>query len=309
MQLGKRIAIAGVVAAFCLPGVAAAEDEVRSSNWYFSLDALALGRSAPSDGTIMSSNPGGTPYFVGSDFDFGVAAGAEAIAGYHVSETTSIEARFLYSKMSSDYSFTTPGNFIGVGFIGPGATSVVSDYHTRFVSGELNWRQDKSDRLSVLAGLRAMDIEDTMRSVLSANVATGLYEAENSLVGAQIGAEYALRDASDPFQLDLIGKLGVFANGSSAGIREFQGNNFIGEFRSDRETETSYAIEIGVKAGFQLSEKTRITAGYQAMWVNNLALASNAASESRLNPSLLNSNIYRDDLLLHGFTLGLRVEF
>lgn len=305
----KFAAAFAVTAAIGLPGMTAAEDAAHPSDWYFGLSALSLGRSTPSDGAIVAANPAGTPFLTGSDFDFGMDDGLEATIGFWVSDTTAIEARFMSFDTATSYSFTTPGSFIGVGFTGPGGTAVASDYDTEFQSGELNWRSEKSDRLTVLAGLRGMDIADTMGTVLGANVATGLYEAENSLMGAQIGAQFALRNASDPFQLDLSAKVGAFANRSNAGIREFQGNNFIGEFQSDVVTETSYALEIGLTAGYQLSKNTRLTAGYQALWISDLALAADAASNSLLNPSLLNGNIYRDDLLLHGFTVGLQVNF
>jgi hypothetical protein len=135
-----------------------------------------------------------------------------------------------------------------------------------------------------------------------------LYEAENSLLGAQIGAQMALV-GSGRFQLDLSGKVGVYANRSNAGIREFQGNNFIGEFQSERVSETSYAAELGLTARYQLSETTQLTAGYQALWVNNVATAGSAASESLLNPSLLRDDVFRDELLMHGLSVGIRMSF
>jgi hypothetical protein len=140
-------------------------------------------------------------------------------------------------------------------------------------------------------------------------VVTGLYEAENSLLGAQIGAEMALIDGPGPFKLDLSGKVGVYDNRSNAGIREFSGNNPIGQFQSGRVSETSYAAELGLTVGYRLTDRTELTAGYHLLWMDNIAMAGTAASGSLLNPSLLRTNVFRDEMLLHGFSIGVRTSF
>lgn len=312
MKKSLRFAATVAMAATpCLIGSAHAEDVVVSSpqDWYFSVDALALQRSTPGGGAFVAANPAGTPFLSGDDLDFGVGAGVDATIGYNGLAIGPIEARLMYSKMDGTNTFVAPGNFIGVGFTGPGGTSFASEFDTTFASGEINWRHHYNDRLSVLAGLRAMDISDNLRTVLNNNVATGLYEAENSLLGAQIGIDMALNAASSPLKFSLSGKVGAFANRSNAGIREFQGNNFIGEFQSQRVTETSYAVELGLKAEYRLSKTTVLTGGYQVLWANNIALATNAASESLLNPSLLRDNVYRDDLVLQALTIGVKMSF
>lgn len=299
------IAAAGTV------GVVQAEETdtaVSSPYRYFSLSALALSRDLSDTGAIIAANPAGTPFLTGDDFDFGLSAGVEASVGVTVFGDEVIEARLMYSEMAATSSIVTPGSFIGVGFTGPGGTTAASEYDTTFLSGEINWKHAYNDRVTVLAGLRGFDIADTMRTVLGANVATGLYEAENTLLGAQVGAQMALV-GSGPFQLDLSGKVGVYSNRSNAGIREFQGGSFIGEFQSDRVTETSYAAELGLTARYQLSETTQLTAGYQALWVNNVAMAGSAANGSLLNPSLLRDNVYRDEMLMHGVSVGIRMSF
>lgn len=278
-------------------------------NWYISVAALALQRSTPSDGTIVAANPAGTPFMTGDVFDFGWSPGIDAAIGVGLFGNETIEARAMYSKMDSDYSFVSPGNFIGVGFTGPGGTVFNSEYETTLTSWEVNWRHHFNDRLSVLAGFRSLGIEDTMKTVLNANVATGLYEADNDMLGAQIGAKFSVFDQSAPFQFDVSGKIGVFSNKSESGIREFQGNNFIGEFQSGSMRETNYAAELGVTAGYNVFGSISLTAGYQLLWVDDLALASNAASGSLLNPSLLRTNVYRDDVLFHGFNVGLKTSF
>jgi hypothetical protein len=236
-------------------------------DWYISIAALALQRSTPNDGAIVAANPAGTPFMTGADFDFGWSPGIDAAVGVGLFGNEAIEARVMYSRMDAGYNFTSPGNFIGVGFTGPAGTQFVSEYETTLMSWEVNWRHHYSDRLSVLAGFRSLGIEDIMSTVLNANVATGLYEADNNMLGVQVGAQLSVFEQSNPFQLDVFGKLGVFSNQSEAGIREFQGNNFIGEFQSGSVRETNYAAELGVTAGYRVFENVSLTAGYQLLWV------------------------------------------
>lgn len=303
MALASALGMTGAALA------ADAEATAGASGWTFDVSALALRRSAPGGGAIIAANPALTPFLSGSDFDFGWSPGFDATLGHTLHGKESIEARLMYARMGATDSFVTPGNFIGVGFTGPGGATADSTYDTTFLSGEFNWRHRYNDRVSVLAGLRYIGVQDTLRTVLNGNVATGLYEADNDLFGAQLGAELALFDKSSRFLLDLTGKVGLFANNSSAGIREFQGNNFIGQFQSGPTQATSLAAELGVKAGYRISDRASLTAGYQLLWANNLALASNAAAGSLTNPGLLATTVFRDDILLHGFNVGLKVAF
>ena len=284
-------------------------ETVDTPNWYLNINALALNRSTPQGGTIVSSNPVGVPFLSANDLDFDVAPGIEATFGYNLYANGSLEGRIMYSKVKGTNSFVSPTSFIGVGFTGPAGTNFSSDFSTTFGSAEMNWRHSYNDHLSVLVGLRAFSLDDSFGTVLNDNVATGLYEADNKLLGGQIGAQLSLLETSNPFQLSLSGKVGAFSNRSSAGIKEYSGDNFIGSFESGKETKTSFAAEIGLSAEYEVAPSLVLTAGYEAIWANNLALASNAASESQVNPSLLSTSVYRDDLWLHGVTVGVRLSF
>ncbi len=308
--LAAAVGITGVVQAGDDDKVPVVEAETAAEPLrYFSVSALGLSRDLSNTGAIIAANPAGTPFLTGDDFDFGLSAGVDASFGFTVLGDEVIEARLMYSEMEAGNITVTPGNFIGVGFTGPGGTTATSEYDTTFASGEINWKHSYNDRVTVLAGMRGFDIDDTLRTVINANVATGLYEAENSLLGAQIGAQMALIDGSGPLKLDLSGKVGVYSNDSNAGIREFSGNNPIGAFQSGRVNETSYAAELGLTVGYRLTDRTELTAGYHLLWMDDIAMAGSAASGSLLNPSLLRTNVFRDEMLLHGFSVGVRTSF
>lgn len=287
----------------------AAPVTVATPTWYISVAALALQRSTPSNDTIVSSNPTGTQFMGGGAFDFGWSAGVDATIGARIFGNDSLEARFMYSKMDADYSFVSPGSFIGVGFTGPGGITFNSEYETELTNWEVNWRHHFNERLSVLGGFRSITIDDTMSTVLSSAGASSIYDAANDMLGAQVGAQFSFFEQSNPFQLDVVGKVGIFSNKSSAGTQEFFNNNFIFGYQSGSVRETNYAAELGVSAGYEIFKNFSVTGGYQLLWVNDVALASNAAGGSLVNPALLTTNVYRDDILFHGFNLGLKMSF
>jgi hypothetical protein len=152
--------------------------------------------------------------------------------------------------------------------------------------------------------VRAIDLDDTQDFRLNTNVARGLYDYDNELLGVQIGAEVSVLPQDSAFSIDLSGKVGYYQLEAEGGIFEFQGagNNFIGSFTGELEDET-FAAEFGITAGWAPTDHLKIFAGYQALFISDVALASDAASRSLLNPSLLRS-VETDDILFHGAKFG-----
>lgn len=285
---------------------------------YFSAGAVAFQRNVPSGGTIVGSNPGGTtPFVSGSDYKFGWHGGFDATFGFRITQTESIEARFLdIATTSATFNTTTPGAFIGIGFTGPTGTTFASQYDTNLTSWEVNWRHQMFgdgipvlDHLHVLAGVRSIHVSDALSGHYNGTVASALYAYENQLLGLQIGADAGLLPKSWPVQVNAFGKIGRYHLDTSGGISEFQGagNTFIGGF-STQQSDRVTAREVGISAGFRPLPNVLLRAGYQALWVDNLGLASANASASLLNPGLLNSNVYRENLFFQGINFGLTVS-
>ncbi len=286
---------------------------------YLSAGAVVYQRNRPTSGTIVGTNPGGTPAFVsGGDYNFGWHGGWDATAGFRFFQTDAVEVRFLnIASTAATFNSTLPGNFIGVGFTGPGGTAYTSEYDTKLDSWELNWRHQLLshdffpllDQLNFLFGVRSMQISDTLTGHLNGTVATGMYAYNNQLLGLQIGLDVSLFGQSSPFQVDAFGKIGRYHLDTSGGIFEFQGagNTFIGSF-STGQTDNVNAREVGIAAGYRPLKNVLIRAGYQALWIDNLGIASANAAASLLNPGLLNTNVYRENLFFQGFNFGLTIS-
>jgi len=293
--------------------VAGSQAVAPSPNWYASLNALYLSRSTPSGAkSIVGNNPyTGTSFLAPSDLQFPANVGIDATVGVHVFDRSALEATLMASKFNGSHTMISPGGFIGVGFTGPGGTKFVSDFDTTFASAEVNWRQTLNDHVDVLIGLRALNIADVLDTQINTTVARGRYDTGNALLGAQIGAELSAFDNSSPFQISLSGKIGMYQNQSYNQIQEYSGaaQTFIGAFRSGNTFAGSVVADVALTAEYKISKAVALTAGYQAIWANNLALASDAASNSLLNPSLLKTHVYRDDLWMHGVSVGMRITF
>jgi hypothetical protein len=325
--MSKRTIVAVLLAAFCL----AASDPARSQTidnfgrafvWspsvYFSAGAVVYQRNRPANGTIVSSNPGATPFVTGGNYNFGWHDGWDATAGFRFFETDAVEARFLeLGTTAAAFNMTLPGSFIGIGFTGPGGTTYTSQYETKLSSWEVNWRHQLLghtffpllDQINFLAGVRSMQISDTLTGRLNGTVATGMYAYNNHLLGPQIGLDVSFFRQVSPFQVDAFGKIGRYHLDTSGGIFEFQGagNTFVGSF-STGQTGSVNAREVGISAGYRPLKNVLIRAGYQALWIDNLGIASANASASLLNPSLLQSNVYRENLFFQGVNFGVTIS-
>jgi len=283
---------------------------VEPSLWNAYVGAIFLTRDGSNAGRIIAADPAGAPAFLsGANFNFDTQAGVDTTISRRLANGDSIEARYFgVDDIFASNTIVTPGTFIGVGFTGPGGTTAFSRYWTLLDSVELNYKRAVNERISVLAGFRYLDLDDTLRTTLNGNVATGLYEFDNNMYGGQIGLDWLLTDPCRALELRVIGKAGWYHNEYSGGIREFQGNNFIGSFVGTGEG-TSFVGDLVVSAAYWFNEHIALRAGYQLLWVGDVALAGDEASRSILNPSLLRNPQHDGDMFLHGAMIGLEFQW
>lgn len=277
---------------------------------FASVSGLSTDRSRPGGGATVQANPAGTPFTSGRDFNFGWSNNIDATVGIRFWRTEAVEIRYMNFDSDASHTFRTPGNFIGAGFTGPGNALFQGQAQTRMESWEVNWRHQLFDQLTVLAGYRQIHVGDNLHYAINSTVAFGEYDYVNKLRGFQIGADWAILPITSPIQINLIGKIGRYSLDTSGGISEFSGagHTFIGGFFGSG-SDHVYGSEAGVVVGYRLSNTVMIRAGYQALWLNDLGLASNNASNSILNPSLLTTNVYRGNLLLQSVSVGLAIGY
>lgn len=279
-----------------------------SSGIYFTGGVAILKRSTPDYGAFIASNPGSAPFLSANQLKFDWSSGFDGTIGFRIAPRQAFEVRYLQINSDAANFFVSPGAFIGVGFTGPSGTTFNTTYETNFQSWEFNWRYSHTDHLSILAGYRTISIRDGLRTKLNGNVATGFYDYKNSMQGAQIGLDWSVLPKANPFQINLIGKIGVLRNEMHGGINEFQANNYIGGFHGSAR-ENVLVGEAGVTFGYRINNHVLLRAGYQVLVMEDVALASNNAAGSLLNPSLLRTNVYQGTLVYQGANFGVTINW
>jgi len=267
---------------------------------------VILHRSRPDAGTIVAANPAGTEFTGGRDFNFGWDAGPDVTLGYRFACDDSLEGRFFDDDgAEATNTFRTPGNFIGAGFTGPANTLFDGRYTTQLYSAELNWRHSMNDRITFLTGFRWVELADEMEYTLNTTVARGDYQYNNHLYGGQLGLDWQLTNRCSPLQINAVGKAGVYGNVTDGGIYEYAPTTTqIGHFTGS-DTTTAFVGEVDLTVAYWLTSHVALRGGYELLWLNDVALASDAASRSLQNPSLLRTVDNDQNLFYHGAIAGI----
>lgn len=272
------------------------------ANWHVSVNALILDRSTPGGGATITSNPGGVPYASGSDFDFGLNGGVDFAITRRLESGSSLQVRYFGIDSIATNSFVTPGNFIGGGFTGPGGTAILGRYLTSLDNLEINYRRPWTERTTLLAGFRWIELKDELTYRIGPT-ARGDYSYINHMYGGQIGFDYLVLDGDGPWEINAIGKAGVFANVADGGVLFSAGVPLSSYQTSD--TRAAFVGELGVNATYHVTEQFAVRVGYELLFLSNLGLASDNAADSLTNPTLLAANVYSGDVFYHGFTAGI----
>ena len=159
-------------------------------------------------------------------------------------------------------------------------------YATKLNSFEINWEHPLTDQIAFLAGFRAVELDDDLTYHLNMNTAAGDYGYRNHLYGGQFGGDWALTRRGNPLQIDIVGKAGIYGNADDGGVSLSENNHLI-EAITGASSTAAFVGEIDFTAAYILSPHWAIRGGYQLLWLDNLALASDAASRSLFNPTLL----------------------
>jgi len=151
-------------------------------------------------------------------------------------------------------------------------------YSSQFESMEVNLRRHFNHRLILLIGARYVDIDDRFRARLTApppDTEVGIYDTttDNRLFGLQLGGEAALWDCGR-LRIDNIVKAGVYLNDCGAQDTVLD-DSATGVFpASDAEGQVSFLGEVGLYGVYRLTDNLSIRAGYQVMWIQGVALAT-----------------------------------
>jgi hypothetical protein len=269
---------------------------------------------------------------VSPDFNWGTKAtigyrcGCDAIefTGYYLGLTTAAHEIADPGKIDLPFSaaaFPSPLGFQGDNFLWLQADYVKIVQETRVANAEFNYRYSYAPGLELIAGVRYMDVQehfsiatDDDGIVLSQfglppdPFAQAIYTitTHNRIVAPQLGLAW---------ECPLVSWLSISSEAKGAWGANFmsedhlllRGDGFLGPSSHIATTLFSQIYDVGLFANVTLGEHIRVKAGYQALWVVDVPVASNLVD---FNPNDAKARQdYHGSIFFHGPSVEIMFSF
>ena len=136
----------------------------------------------------------------------------------------------------------------------------------------MNLRKSLNAHLTLLGGLRWLELEDAFQvagdtpySPFASSV-----RGHNHLYGFQVGGDFRPLDPQRPFQIDVLGKAGIYGN--AAGM-----NNDYADLRNVSASavagQCAFVGELAVTASYRFTAHLAAQGGIELLWIDGVALA------------------------------------
>jgi hypothetical protein len=303
--------------------------------WTASAELIGLCRVGGANQTLVSTYPPHTPIILGTgtewlnsrDLDQGFAAGPRVGLVRHGDCGCDVEFSFFaidgwnsYGRIDPNGSmlpnwlvFTAPGDFVQLTDYPDQA--MAWSYATKLYSAELNLRWDLCPRVTMLAGFRWANLTDDLEGTLPPQRHEPFWDTRtrNNLYGLQVGEDWKILNWGR-FSLDGLVKAGVFDNHAEEATEVSIDRR---PYRESASTDQlAFLGEIGVQCRYQLTQRLLLKAGYEAIWLQGVALAPAQIRQTFCNGTPA-SDIYVQALGLdsgsgvffHGATAGLEYAY
>jgi len=275
--------------------------------WDVIVGGIFLHRSRP-DPTRIITPPTGTPGVVvsGSDFRFGWDAGPDIIVRRRAASGIIWEGRY-FNDRSADANFNVPAittfRTAGIGVTILGGGLLANSYRTTLDSTELNALAPISSRFNIIGGFRAVYVRDTLGTKLGGtNLNIVHWDDSNQLFGAQTGVSANFSQPTDRLQFYGWLKAGLYGNSAD--------NTFTSQVVSADRTSATQAAFVGdanFAAAYWITPRIAFRGGYQILWLDRLALASEAAPHTvQVAGGTSSPTVTSGNLLYHGATASMQ---
>jgi hypothetical protein len=199
-----------------------------------------------------------------------------------------------------------------IGSTAPGTVFRV-DYGTDLDNAEFNLRRRTDECITWIAGFRFVELQDFLRVSQIAPVNSQIYSigTQNQLYGFQLGSNVQLLRCNQPFHIDGIWRAGIYGNH----VQQTTSSPLANQIPNAAPTlnasgsQTSFVGELGVRGVYQVGPSFAVYGGYQALWLDGIALAPNQLPITNLfnNPSAALDST--NSLFFHGATVGFMASF
>ena len=300
--------------------------------WTVSADAIFLDRIGGVNRTLVERVPGTVPLpnlsttpgaaaLNSNDFRQGYAAGARIDVIRHGDSGYDLEVLYFQTAgWSSTKSvgpdsppdwlvMRAPGGFLQAQ--DHSYQAMAWDYDTKLFNAELNVRWNLDSRLTLLAGFRWVQLTENLQGSLVPlegfkpfwNTST-----MNNLFGLQIGADGKIWERGR-FSISGLIKAGAYGNNAeeSTGVTIFK----VLRPSSTKTNCAAFVGEIGLQCKYQVSQGLGLKVGYEAFWLEGVALAPGQIQETyTIKPDNVRAlGVSTSGVFFHGATAGLSYSF
>lgn len=261
--------------------------------WTVYSDALFLHRSRSDRAALVTDSfaPGGNVLLNGADFSFDTEAGFRVGLIRHNVLGTAWDLEGLYFGIDGWKGTMGPvysANGAATQFVNPLGNTVTpadvwASYRSELHNVEVNGRRPIRDWLSVLAGFRYLELNEGLTMFQDIGPGTNLarvaVDATNHLAGFQLGLDGRVWNRGR-LELDCVLKAGIYANDAENDVRITQTASLPPLGSAASENHTAFVGEIGLTGVYRLSRGWAIRGGYQLLWIEGVALASDQVAVS-----------------------------
>lgn len=283
------------------------------SCWNASVEALYMDRgTAASYGLLYDENSGDevlNTSDLGFDFEVGPRVRLERAIGCG----QSVELSYFGLTDWSSSAEAGPGDYLLIGDAsrsGPEVVTANLNYDSALYSLECNLRGTPRSWFQPLIGFRWIRLEENYNVNGIADFGAPVdyvlnYDTDSNLFGGQIGGTALLWNRG-ALTISGIGKAGLYAcDANNTGSFDGDFIHFIGVGSTKK---AAFAGELGITATYQISCRWNLIAGYQALWLDGVALAPNQIAVTDIAEQ--SGGITTDGyLLFHGATIGLEAKW
>ncbi|MGA2797418.1 MAG: BBP7 family outer membrane beta-barrel protein [Thermoguttaceae bacterium] len=204
---------------------------------------------------------------------------------------------------SRSLQFSAPGGFIFPNF----GADMEWDYASKLYNAEINVQWNPCCRVTMLAGFRWVELRENLEGALAPSTLEPFWNTntKNNLYGFQIGADGKIWDCGC-FSVDGLVKAGIFGNHAEQLTAANDGTT-MGVFGAST-NHTAFLGEVGLQCKYQVTCSLTLRAGYEAIWLQGVALAPGQIQETNVNTNEIGINS-NSGVFYHGATAGFEYSF
>ena len=280
-------------------------------------DLVVMDRVGGRPATLISRLDTGAELLNVTDLNFSFAPGAriDGIVHGNCGWDLEIAGMGIDNFNASAYRMETG---TGIQFAAPNfsAVSVTPgdalrfDYSTRLYTAEASLRNHFSERLTLLGGFRWAELTERFDGSFyspSADLALPFWtnRVQNHLYGFQVGGDLLVYDGGT-LRIDAVAKAGIYGNHASQETTSTFPTPYPGASASINRG--AFLGEVGITAVWRATQRLSYRFGYQAMWLDGVALSPNQAHVTDVTTGDAAVDA-AGTVFFHGAVFGLEAQF